>query len=133
MARAKTKASPTRDQRGEALTDADRQALTLAIKTARKHSPADRQQIDDRLTREPWLTVAIFAAHGCQERALRLRPWQCWPPCAVEPNEVDLRGCEHRGIGSSAALLRRMLAAGVSRWHPDPVAAIEAAETERVA
>jgi hypothetical protein len=27
--------------------------------------------------------------------------------------------------------LRRMLALGISRWHPDPLAAIEAAEAER--
>jgi hypothetical protein len=129
----KTKASPTanpkRDGRGEALTDADREALVLAIEIARRHSPADRQQIDGKLARgEPWFAVAVFAAHGCQERALRLPPWQCWPPCTVEPDEVDAPGLEHRGIGSSAALLRRMLAAGVSRFHPDPVSAIERAE-----
>jgi hypothetical protein len=116
------------NRRGEALTDIDRQALELAIATARKHSLADRQQIDDKLTREPWFTVARFAAHGCQEKSLNLKPWQCWPPCAVEPDSVDARGLEHRGISASAALLRRMLAAGVSRFHPDPLAAIETAE-----
>lgn len=129
MARAKAKASRTRDERGEALTEADRQALMLAIETARKHSPADRQQIDDKLTRrEPWFDVAVFAAQECQEWSLRLKPWQAWPPCAVEPDDVDEPGFEHRGIGRSAALLRRMLSAGVSRFHPDPVGAIEAIE-----
>jgi hypothetical protein len=131
--RTKAKASRTRDERSEALTDTDRQALTLAIEMARKHSRADRLQIDDKLTREPWFAVARFAAHGCQEHALRLKPWQCWPPCAVEPDDVDAPGFEHRGIRSSAALLQRMLALGISRWHPDPLAAIEAAEAGRTA
>jgi hypothetical protein len=120
-----------RDERGEALTDADRQALILVIETARKHSRADQQQIDDKLSREPWLTVAVFAAHGCQDWSLRLKPWQCWPPCAVGVDDDDAPGLEQRGIRSSAALLRRMLLLGISRWHPNPIAAIEASEAER--
>ena len=128
MARTKAKANPRRD-----LTDTDRQALTLAIETARMQSPADQQQIDDKLTREPWFAVANFAARMCQERALRLKPWQYWPPCAVEVDDDDAPGFEHRCIRSSAALLRQMLALGISRWHPDPLAAIEAVEAERVA
>jgi hypothetical protein len=116
--------------RAKASRTRDRQALTLAIETARKQSAADQQQIDDKLSREPWLAVAVFAAHGCQERALRLKPWQCWPPCALEPDDVDTPGLEHRAIRRSAALLRRMLALGISRWHPDPIAAIERAEAE---
>ena len=38
---------------------------------------------------------------------------------------------EHRGIAKSAALLRRLLAAGRSRFEPDPIAALEAAEQVR--
>jgi hypothetical protein len=108
----------------------DRAALVLAIKIAREHSPADRQRIDRKLAEEPWVEVAMDAAHSCQEWALRLDPWQCWPPCAVEPGSVDTPGLEHRGISSSAKLLRQMLALDISRWHPDPLAAIEAAEAE---
>jgi len=52
-------------------------------------------------------------------------------PCMVEPDDSDEPGQEHRSIGKSAALLRQMLACGVSRWHPDPVGAIEAAEAAR--
>ena len=123
MTRAKTKANRTRDR----LTEADRQALTLAIEIARKQSLANREQIDDKLCTEPWIKVAKFAAHECQEKSLRLPPWQCWPPCAVEVDDVDDPGFEHRGIRSSAMLLRRMLSLDISRWHPDPIAAIEAA------
>jgi hypothetical protein len=122
--RAKAKVSRTRSR----LTIIDRAALVLAVKIVRAHSAADRQQIDDKLSREPWIEVAKFAAHSCQERALHLQPWQCWPPCAVEVDDDDTPGFEHRSIRSSAALLRRMLKLGISRWHPDPLAAIEAAE-----
>jgi hypothetical protein len=129
VARAK-RAKATRN--GRSLTLADRAALTLAIATARKHSPADREQIDDKLTRESWIEVATFAAHECQEWSLRLRPWQCWPPCTVEIDDVDEPGLEYRGISASAALLRQMLALGISKWHPDPLTAIEAAEAAHV-
>ena len=115
----------------EPLSDLDRQALDLAITIDRERNKACRQQIDDKLRTEPWLRVAKFAAQRCQEIALHLQPWECWPPCAVSVDEVDAPGFEHRGVSQSAALLRRMLACGVSRWHPDPIAAIEAAKAER--
>jgi hypothetical protein len=113
------------------LSDADRAALELAIEIDRKRSPGDRQQIDDMLRERPWVEAATFAAHRCQETALHLKPWQCWPPCAVEVGEADTPGLEHRGIAKSALLLRKMLLLGISRWDPDPIAAIAAAETER--
>jgi hypothetical protein len=43
------------------------------------------------------------------------------PPCCVaDENEPRI------GEESAAKLLRRMLKAGISRWHPDPVAVLEA-------
>jgi hypothetical protein len=113
------------------LSAADRAALELALETARKLSPADRQQIDTMLKERSWREVAVFASHSAQEHSLRLQPWECWPPCKVEVGDTDEPGLEHRSIRKSAALLRRMLALGISRWHPDPVGAIEAAEAER--
>jgi hypothetical protein len=89
--------------------------------------------IDRYLAEKPWLEAAIDASHICQETRLNLRPWQCWPPCAVEVGDKDKPGLEHRGIRNSAALLRRMLSLGISRWHPDPLKAIAAAEAEPAA
>jgi hypothetical protein len=114
------------------LSDVDREALTLAIKVVRNESAASREQIDDKLLSEPWFEVATFCAYGAQSAALALKPWECWPPCTVEPDDTDEPGLEHRSIGKSAALLRRMLACGVSRWDPDPLAAINAAKVGRV-
>jgi hypothetical protein len=59
--------------------------------------------------------------YSAQCAALRLKPWQ-EPPCVVsedDPNERDK---------SAQELLRRMLAAGVSRYDRDPLAALAVAE-----
>jgi hypothetical protein len=56
----------------------------------------------------------------CQFRALRLKPWQT-PPCVVADESEPRVGEEE-----AAKLLRRMLRASVSRWRPDPLAALEA-------
>ena len=115
----------------EPLSDLDRQALERAIEIDRKRSNACRLQIDDKLRSEPWLEVAKFAAQRCQEDALHLKPWECWPPCVVAVDDVDRRGYAHRGIGKSAALLRRMLAAGLSRYEPDVINALARVEAAR--
>jgi hypothetical protein len=112
------------------LRDGDRQALELAIAIGRTLRP---DLIDRYLAEKTWLEAATDASRICQETRLNLRPWECWPPCEVEVDSTDEPGLEHRGIRNAAALLRRMLALGISRWHPDPVAAIEAAEAERAA
>jgi hypothetical protein len=62
-----------------------------------------------------------FDAYGAQIDALHLEPWQD-PPCVIDLDDVD----ENNEQG--AALLRRMLAAGVSRYDPDPMRALERAE-----
>lgn len=64
------------------------------------------------------------AAYGAQCRALGLKPWQ-EPPCVMDPHK-PMRGTDDERI--MMALLRRMLAAGVSRWAHDPLA--ELAEKE---
>ena len=94
------------------MTDEDRSALELARATATK-MPGRAQQL---------------AASLCQDEAIRLRPHEL-PPAEVSPDEIDSildRGdCDHNSaVYGAALLLKRMLEAGVSRWHPDPVAAL---------
>jgi hypothetical protein len=106
-------------------------ALTLAIEVTRKESPARRRQVDDFLSSREWLDVATFCAASAQERALRLPPWQP-PPCDIGNIAAALKDQdETRGYRAGALLLQRMERCGVSRWHPDPVAACEAAEAEK--
>ena len=98
----------------------DRAALELALKQCRAESAQRDRQITSMLIEpRPWQEVAEFAAYSCQMDALHLKPWQ-FPPCWVEPGDR-----KHR---KAAKLLREMQSLGVSRFHPDPLAAIEEAK-----
>jgi hypothetical protein len=68
------------------------------------------------LRNEPWADVGRFAAFSRQITSLGLRPWESTVVYADTPE--------------AHALLRRLKAAGLSRYEPDPVAACEAAEAE---
>jgi hypothetical protein len=126
-------ASRTRDEQRKALTPTDKAALELAIEIARKRDRAQRQkQIDTMLKEQPWHEVAEFAAYGCQCDTLHLKPWQP-PPCWAEIDDQDNEAGPISGRRAAAELLRRMQALGISRWHPNPIAAIAAAEAEPAA
>lgn len=68
-----------------------------------------------------WTDAAIQAAYGVQSKALNLNPWEL-PPCMVSEDEPEASQQE------AQALLRRMLAAGVSRYAPEPLLALKAAK-----
>jgi hypothetical protein len=118
----------------------DDAVLALAIETARASSKEAREQIDDFLNGvrkegfpdewavepRPWREVAEFAAYGCQMRALNLRPADC-PPCwAYDDIERPAGSAFNQSIAAARALAGRMLAAGISIFHPDPLAALAA-------
>jgi hypothetical protein len=110
------------------LSEVDIAALERAIELAQAESAATRQQIDAMLRERAWEEVARFAAYCCQDRALALKPWQM-PPCWVrcDPNEIlqkpysDERGHDYRGEQQAARLLKKLLAAGLSKFEPDPI------------
>lgn len=60
-----------------------------------------------------WEDAAQSAAYSCQIAALKLKPWET-PPCFADEDGAD----------PGDVLLRKMLAAKISRWHPDPLAAL---------
>jgi hypothetical protein len=96
----------------------------LAIATAQR-DPTEARWIDDRLASgRDRVDVGKSAAYHCQIVSLGLLPWEI-PPCyaMARPAVYDHQRASRR-------LLGRMLDAGVSKWHPDPVAACEAAEAE---
>ena len=101
------------------MTRNDRRALKLAMGLCRNESPERAQQIDAKLEDEPWEDVAEFAASCCQSRSLHLEPWSL-PPCHGDS--------VHHPDPEAKKLLRQMLDLGISRWHPDPMAAIEEAK-----
>jgi hypothetical protein len=91
----------------------DRDALRRALQLVRAESPGRAAQIADKLKDEPWGQVAEFAAYCCQCDALELKPWQDPPMYA-----------EIRPDPDALAMLVKLLGAGLSRYEPDPVAAL---------
>ena len=92
---------------------------------ARK-DPAYSRRIDQRLAVARVMDqVGRSAAYHCQIVSLGLQPWET-PPCfsMARPAISD-----HER--ASRDLLKRMIDAGVSRWHPDPLLAISEAEQRR--
>jgi hypothetical protein len=94
-------------------TDIDLDALRRAMVIAQR-DPLRAGQLQEMLGRRAWAAVAEFAAYGCQRRALKLKPWQS-PPCCCDNDPKDR---------DAVLLLDEMLAAGVSQWEPDPMAAL---------
>jgi len=109
------------------LIDIDIEAMERAIEMKRERSEADREQIEDMLRERPWHECGAFAAYGAQCHALALRPWES-PPTEVDPDWADHTGVDHYGRIAAARLLRRLLDAGLSRYEPDPIAALARAE-----
>jgi hypothetical protein len=81
----------------------------LALEKAVRRDPNDWDDNDTRL----WREKAEVAAGRCQRNSLRLKPRED-PPWWANENDP----------GPAGALLRRMLAARVSRFEPDPIAAL---------
>src|SRR5262245_60029022 len=94
----------------------DRDALERAMQVARR-DPGRGEQPDSKLKDEPWDEVAVFASYVCQTAALALKPWE-QPPGVANEDEPNVRDKD------AQQLLRRMLAAGLSRYEPDPLAAL---------
>ena len=93
------------------MNDLDRNALERAMEIAMR-DPARAWQLRSKLADESWFDVAEFATYCVQCDALALRPWED-PPCIGPPP------------GSPGErLLQRMLAARLSRYEADPLAAL---------
>ena len=126
---------PTDDDDDEFVSAVDEDALKRCIETMRaSKTPGEQQQIERMLAEDDWWDVAAFAAFSCQMDALHLKPWQP-PPCWVE-DPVAVINAGNDGVGgqyAAARLLRRMLDAGLSRYEPDPLGALERTKPPRAA
>jgi len=110
----------------EPLSAADRDALHRAIDMCRRRGPANCEQIERMLESEPWREVAEFASYSSQCDALHLQPWQS-PPCWVDDLVADIQAGDDGILGDyqAAKLLQKLLDAGLSRYEPDPIAALK--------
>jgi len=111
------------------LIQRDREALKRAVELMRKERGVRREQIEQKLRDQPWEEAARFAAYHRQFTRLHLKPWQ-FAPCWIDPDDIEdiLAGGDDGQQYGAALLLKRMLAAGLSRFEPDPEAALEQAK-----
>jgi len=102
----------------------DRAALELALQQTLAEKDQGRvEQVRSMLKGRARLEVMKFCSFHRQIAALGLRPWDA-PPCCGDLDNGN------GGDDQALRLLRRMQKAGVSRWHPSPLEAVEAAEKQ---
>jgi hypothetical protein len=111
------------------LTATDREAMERAIATVRSRSESERAHIDHIVAQDGWERGALYAAYDCQDAALKLKPWQA-PPCWLRTDfdvaeALASSGNDVHGWRRAARLLRKLERAGLSRFEPDPLAALE--------
>jgi hypothetical protein len=94
------------------MTRVDRDALKRALALLR-NEPEYAAQIAAKLEHEPWEQVARFAAYNCQIDNLDLKP-RMDPPMYAEI----------RPDADALAILVKLLGHGLSRYEPDPIAAL---------
>lgn len=107
----------------------DREAMQAAIAMMRA-DPEHRDLIEGLLRNQGEHEAGMFAVGFYQVKNLHLKGWEC-PPCdtcnVTEPSN-------HYGYRlSEIVLLRRMLAAGLSRYDPNPMPTLERIERESAA
>ena len=105
----------------------DLDALELAIaQTLAEDDKGRVEQVTHMLEEDRW-HGATFAAYHRQTDSLNLKVWES-PPCCFDEDNIDADADDIHGNRPALKLLQEMLDLGISRWHPDPLAAIEAAK-----
>ena len=89
----------------------DLEALRECMEIAKRELGLAEQLQSMLAEPRPWAEVAAFACHCVQSRALLLRPRES-PPCAPTSDRAAQK------------LRRKMLEAGASQFHPNPVWAL---------
>ena len=109
------------------LSKTDCDALKRCIEMARTY-PGRDEQISWKLGKGgcSWQDTAKFCAYLCQSKNLRLEI-QEFPPCWLLDAD-DTAGPAFKRKPEAARLLKRLLAAGLSQYEPDPIRALAAAE-----
>ena len=110
----------------------DREALERALALDPDRDPGDDPPPNRRLDPAGWLEAAHSAAYACQCAVLRPKPWQPVPANDyVAVTDDDSEYGPVMGRAAAAELLRRLLAAGLSRYEPSPLEALARVEAER--
>lgn len=96
----------------------DRVALEAAVEQCLAEGGDHAARVKLQLAGESWMKAAQFAAALCQTKALNLACYDLEPAFAHEDDAET--------NPEAVQLLARMHELGISRWDPDPVAAIAA-------
>jgi hypothetical protein len=108
----------------------DRPAMQAAIEELLRLEPTWNETVAGMLETQPFEAVGAWAATICQVRNMRLKSWECPPADSTNVREP----CDRYGSRpDEVELLRRLLRAGVSRYHPDPMQALAAAKAKQPA
>jgi hypothetical protein len=106
------------------LNERDTAAVTLAARQCCSRDESRLRQFEKLRTMRSGQQIGRLATYIEQMRKLELKPHET-PPCWVDPNNPDE---DERG---AVELVRRMLKAGISQYHPDPMAALKEANWSR--
>ena len=106
------------------LSRTDRDAMRRAIEIVRAQDRVSREQIDEKLTSEPWDEVGAFASYAAQCTTLKLKPWQA-PPCHTR-GSTNKPSNSYGNRPTEMKLRDDLLAARLSVFEPDPEAALAA-------
>jgi hypothetical protein len=104
-------------------TAIDLEALQRAFATACSESPEERTRFEEMLREKGPEEAYETAAYSCQCRTLKLKCWEA-PPCHCRDDVINNITYGHKR--KEITLRRRMLAAGLSLFEPDPRAALAA-------
>jgi hypothetical protein len=114
------------------LSRVDREALERAYAMDPDRNPTSDEPINRRLDPERWYEAGKSAAYSCQCAVLRPKPWQPVPANDyVAVTDDDRKYGPVMGRAAAAELLRRLFAAGLSRYEPDPLNTLARVEAER--
>ena len=100
----------------------DLAALDLAVDLTLGEADRDTVKTAREKLSEDWFEGALHCADHRQCEHLSLRPWETSPAC-LDPAELDsiiASGPQHNSAGT-ARLLKKMLAAGISKYDPSPI------------
>jgi hypothetical protein len=120
------------------LSPVDREALERALKIVlgrpEREDPGRHEQVERMIEERGWFAAASFCVYCCQMELVRPRLWQPTPADITDVEGTLAKGDD--GLGGdyrAALLLKRMLAAGLSRYEPRPVEALAAAKRRAAA
>jgi hypothetical protein len=114
------------------LSKVDREALERALALDPDRDPSDDPPADRERDPLEWYRAAKSASYALQCNVLHPKPWQPVPANDyVSVTDDDDESGPVMGRAAAAELLRRLLAAGLSRYEPDPINALARVEAER--